>query len=67
MTNMINEYMDRIENENERLLKQIEQAVPAMREFARKNPPHNYNGIAQDPCGVHQWLREIEILEIDTQ
>lgn len=67
MSNMIDGYMDMLENENKRLLELIEQVIPAMREFARKNPPHNYNGITQDPYGVHQWLREIETLEIYTQ
>lgn len=31
-------------------------AVPAMREYARKNPRHHYGETWQDPNGVHAWL-----------
>lgn len=35
---------------------EIEAALPAMREFARKNPVHHFGDGPQDPCGVHAWL-----------
>lgn len=37
---------------------QIEAALPAMREYARKNPKHHFSadGAEQDPNGAHAWL-----------
>lgn len=36
----------------------VKDAIPAMRECARKNPKHHFHpeGVEQDPCGVHGWL-----------
>lgn len=45
-----------VNSEREKIKKEIKQAIPAMREFARNNPPHKHNGIMQDPLGVHAWL-----------
>lgn len=36
------------------LQSQLKLAIPSMREFAKKNPIHKYQGITQDPCGVHE-------------
>jgi hypothetical protein len=36
----------------------IDAALPAMREFARKNPKHHFGETPQDPDGVHAWLAE---------
>jgi len=37
---------------------EIEAALPAMREYARKNPKHHFStdGTEQDPNGAHSWL-----------
>lgn len=37
---------------------EIEAALPAMREYARKNPKHHFStdGTEQDPNGAHAWL-----------
>ena len=37
---------------------EIEAALPAMREYARKNPKHHFSadGAEQDPNGAHAWL-----------
>lgn len=37
---------------------QIAAAIPAMREYARKNPKHHFSadGVEQDPNGAHAWL-----------
>jgi hypothetical protein len=48
--------VDDLETEARYLQSQIKLAIPAMREFAKKNPIHKYKGITQDPCGVHSWL-----------
>lgn len=39
---------------------QIEAAIPAMREYARKNPKHYFSadGAEQDPNGAHAWLAQ---------
>ena len=39
-------------------LAEIEAALPAMREYARKNPKHHFStdGTEQDPNGAHAWL-----------
>ena len=39
-----------------RLEAEIAAAIPAMREYARKNPEHLYHETWQDPNGVHAWL-----------
>lgn len=31
-------------------------AKHAMRAYARENPRHEYQGVTQDPNGVHAWL-----------
>jgi len=36
----------------------IEAAIPAMREYARKNPRWQDGEEWQDPCGAHAWLDE---------
>jgi hypothetical protein len=43
---------------------QIEAALPAMREYARKNPKHHFStdGTEQDPKGAHAWLARNELL-----
>jgi hypothetical protein len=44
----------------EKRLTGIDTALPAMREFAKKNPRF-YDGEAwQDPCGVHAWLERYD-------
>lgn len=35
---------------------QIKAAIPAMREYAAKNPELFFAGTLQDPCGAHNWL-----------
>lgn len=40
---------------------EIEAAPPAMREYARKNPPHYMDDAKQDPNGVHVWLERNEL------
>ena len=42
---------------------EIEAAIPAMREYARKNPKHHFSadGAEQDPNGVHAWLERNEL------
>jgi hypothetical protein len=42
---------------------QIEAALPAMREYARKNPKHHFStdGAEQDPNGAHAWLDRNEL------
>lgn len=42
---------------------QIEAALPAMREYARKNPKHHFSkdGAEQDPNGAHAWLERNEL------
>ena len=39
-------------------LAEIEAALPAMREYARKNPKQHFSkdGTEQDPNGAHAWL-----------
>ena len=39
---------------------EIAAALPAMRQYARENPRHEYSGVEQDPCGVHAWLARNE-------
>jgi hypothetical protein len=34
----------------------VTEAIPAMRDYARKNPKHYFEEAMQDPCGVHGWL-----------
>lgn len=34
-------------------------ALPAMREYARKNPKHHFGERLQDPNGVHAWLEAV--------
>lgn len=46
----------RIEAELAKEKQAIDDALMAMRQFARDNPHHYYNGERQDPCGVHAWL-----------
>jgi hypothetical protein len=46
-------------HEIERLRAAIKAAVPAMREYARKNPKHHFGERLQDPNGVHAWLEEV--------
>lgn len=43
---------------------EIEAALPAMREYARKNPKHHFSadGAEQDPNGAHAWLARNELL-----
>lgn len=36
----------------------IDAALPAMREYAKKNPLHHDGDQWQDPCGVHAWLKQ---------
>jgi len=38
-------------------------AEPIMREFARKNPKHQYDGREQDPYGVHNWLERFDAIK----
>lgn len=40
------------------LEKAVNGAIPAMREYARKNPKHHFSpdGLEQDPNGAHAWL-----------
>lgn len=38
------------------LEKAVNDAIPAMREYARKNPKHYWNDAQQDPNGAHAWL-----------
>ena len=35
---------------------EIEAALPAMREYARRNPVHHFGETPQDTNGVHAWL-----------
>ena len=41
---------------------EIAAALPAMREYARKNPKHHFSlgGVEQDPNGAHAWLARNE-------
>lgn len=34
----------------------VAEAIPAMRDYARKNPKHYFEEAMQDPCGGHGWL-----------
>ena len=47
---------------DEKLLAEIFSALPAMREYARKNPKHHFSlgGVEQDPNGAHAWLERNE-------
>jgi hypothetical protein len=40
-----------------RLRSELESAMPAMRDYARKNRTHYMGGAWQDPNGVHSWLQ----------
>jgi hypothetical protein len=42
--------------EIERLRWEVAVAMPVMRDYARNNPRHDYQGEMQDPNGVHAWL-----------
>lgn len=42
--------------EVERLRAEVAAALPAMREYARRNPVHHFGETPQDPNGVHAWL-----------
>ena len=46
---------------------QIEAALPAMREYARKNPKHHFSadGTEQDPNGAHAWLERNELFNVE--
>jgi len=46
------ERLRRVTAENE-----INDAKPVMRDYAAKHPLHEYQGVEQDPNGVHAWLR----------
>ena len=45
-----------IERGRASLLREIGEALPAMRAYASKNPKHYFDGFEQDPHGVHAWL-----------
>lgn len=47
---------DKLQNMRNTFQEELKLAIPAMREFAQKNPIHQHQGITQDPCGVHAWL-----------
>ena len=51
----INERLRRVRAENE-----ITDAKPIMRAYADNNPIHNYQGVDQDPNGVHAWMKRNE-------
>lgn len=38
----------------------INAAIPAMREYARKNPKHYFGPSLQDPSGAHAWLAKYD-------
>jgi hypothetical protein len=42
---------------NHALAMEIHQAIPAMREYARKNPIHLASNGVNDPLGVHDWIK----------
>jgi hypothetical protein len=46
---------------------EIEAALPAMREYARKNPKHHFSadGAEQDPNGAHAWLERNELFNTE--
>jgi cob(I)alamin adenosyltransferase len=46
----------------------IESALPAMREYVRKNPKHHFStdGTEQDPNGAHAWLERNEMKPNDS-
>ena len=48
--------LDRVEE----LEGRVAQAVPFAQAFANANPKHYWNGVRQDPQGVHEWLRRQE-------
>ena len=39
-----------------RLQSEVAAALPAMREYARRNPVHHFGETPQDPNGAHAWL-----------
>jgi hypothetical protein len=39
---------------------ELADALHAMRAYARENPRHEYQGVTQDPNGVHAWLARNE-------
>jgi hypothetical protein len=46
--------------EVQRLAAGVDRAINAMRAYAAANPIHYPMEGAQDPNGVHQWLREFD-------
>ena len=55
---LVNETRCMVEKIDEKLLAEILSALPAMREYARRNPKHHFSldGVEQDPNGVHAWI-----------
>jgi hypothetical protein len=48
---------------------EIEAALPAMRDYARKNPKHHFStdGAEQDPNGAHAWLERNELFNTEAE
>lgn len=42
-------------------------AAPIVREFASKNPKHQWEGKEQDPLGAHAWLERFEAMAKEGQ
>ena len=45
-----------LEIENAELRIAIDTALRIVRDFASRNPIHEWNGVEQDPYGAHDWL-----------
>lgn len=51
-------WAQQLEAERDLAISAVKRAVPAMREYAAKNPIHHFGETPQDPNGVHAWLRD---------
>lgn len=53
-------YCTQWQEEVSRLEAEVVAALPAMRDYALRNPKYIYNVDMQDPKGVHAWLKHNE-------